>query len=129
MRFISTRAHGIIDYIVGAVLILAPFIFGFATGGAAMWVPILIGAAIIVYSLMTNYEMGISSTIDMRTHLWLDLAAGVILAVSPWLFGFSELVWAPHLIVGLLVVGTSLTTRTEPTGTPRHGRRTTERAA
>ncbi len=129
MRFISTRAHGIIDYIVGAVLILAPFIFGFATGGAAMWVPILIGAAIIVYSLMTNYEMGVSSTIDMRTHLWLDVAAGIILAVSPWLFGFSELVWAPHLVVGLFVIGASLTTHTEPAAPARSERRTTKRAA
>jgi hypothetical protein len=36
MRFISTRTHGIIDYIVGVILFFAPGIFGFAyVGGPA----------------------------------------------------------------------------------------------
>jgi hypothetical protein len=129
MRFISTRTHGIIDYIVGALLILAPFVLGFATGGAAMWVPIILGAAIIVYSLMTAYEMGATATISMSTHLWLDVAGGVFLAISPWLFGFSGLVWAPHLIVGLLAIGLGLTTHTTPAKTAHDRRDTTTRTA
>jgi hypothetical protein len=38
----------------------------------------------------------------------------VLLALSPWLFGFSDYVWQPHLIVGLLEIGTSLMTRRIP---------------
>jgi hypothetical protein len=52
--------------------------------------------------------------ISMPTHLMLDLGGGVLLALSPWLFGFSEYVWQPHLIVGLLEIGTSLMTRRIP---------------
>lgn len=121
MRFIPTSIHAILDYVIGAALILAPFVLGFDTGGAAMWVPIIIGAGIIAYSLFTNYEYSVSKNIDMRTHLGLDALAGVVLAVSPWVFGFSELVWAPHLIVGLFEIGAALTTHLEsrPTGTGR----------
>ncbi|MFW5967694.1 MAG: SPW repeat domain-containing protein [Persicimonas sp.] len=131
MRFIPTNIHAILDYVIGAALILAPFVLGFDTGGAAMWVPIIIGAGIIAYSLFTRYEYSISNNIDMRTHLGLDALAGVVLAVSPWVFGFSELVWAPHLIVGLFEIGTALTTRLEsrPRGTSRRGVGREERTA
>lgn len=114
MRFIPTRIHGIIDYVVGALLILAPFIFGFATGGAEMWVPIVVGVGTILYSLFTNYELGVMRTLSMRSHLWLDGIMGAFLAVSPWLFGFSEIVWVPHVVVGLLEIGAALMTKTVP---------------
>ena len=42
MRFRSTRVHGMIDYATGALLIIAPWLFGFADGSAAQWVPILL---------------------------------------------------------------------------------------
>lgn len=112
MRFISTYVHGIIDYVVGALLIVAPWLFGFAAGGAETVVPIIIGAAVILYSLFTDYEWGAVRKINMRTHLGFDIGGGVILAISPWLFGFSALVWVPHLLVGLLEIGTGLLTST-----------------
>ncbi len=36
MRFIPTRIHGMMDYLMGVLLIVAPCLFGFADGGAAM---------------------------------------------------------------------------------------------
>lgn len=50
----------------------------------------------------------------MRTHLMLDLAGGVVLAASAWVFGFADRVWLPHLVFGLLEFGAALTTRTTP---------------
>ncbi|MGB3586873.1 MAG: SPW repeat protein, partial [Tunicatimonas sp.] len=50
MRFISSKVHGLLDYISGALLILSPWIFGFATGSFAQWVPMLVGATILVVS-------------------------------------------------------------------------------
>lgn len=116
---ISTRMHGTMDYVIGIVLILAPFLFGFATGGAEMWVPVIIGAAVIVYSLMTAYERGVSPIISMRSHLWMDGIGGAVLALSPWLFGFAHIVYLPHLIVGIVEVLTALMTETVPQKTPR----------
>ena len=42
--------HGVIDYVLGVLLILAPFALGFADNGPAQWVPITLGAAAILYS-------------------------------------------------------------------------------
>jgi hypothetical protein len=114
MRIIPTRIHGVLDYLMGVVLIAAPWLLDFADGGPEQWVPVILGAGTIVYSLLTRYELGVARIIPMPVHLWIDLAAGILLAASPWLFGFSDEVWAPHLILGLLEMGASLMTRTTP---------------
>lgn len=109
---IPTRIHGMIDYATGAVLILAPYLFGFADGTAAQWLPMVLGALIIVMSLITNYELSVVKVVPLPTHLVLDIAAGVLLAASPWLFGFADRIWWPHLLVGVMeVVVASLTRR------------------
>lgn len=113
MRFITTRTHGVLDYVVGLLLIASPWLFGFADGGAAQWVPIAVGLGNIAYSLLTDYELGLTPLFSMPAHLMLDLAAGVLLAVSPWLFGFAAVVWVPHLVIGLFEIGASLMTERE----------------
>src|SRR5215210_6907676 len=125
MRFIPTRVHGMMDHLIGGLLILAPWLFNFDRGGAETWVPVILGAGVILYSLFTDYELSLVRSIPMPTHLMLDLGGGILLAVSPWLFGFSDYVWQPHLIVGLLEIGTSLMTRRAPDS----GRRTAHHAA
>jgi len=122
MRFISTRTHGVLDYLMGLLLIAAPWLLGFYRGDAETWVPVALGLSALVYSLMTNYELGAARVLSMRTHLMLDLMSGLLLAASPWLFGFAETVWAPHLILGLVEVGASLMTRRESsTEAHQHG--------
>ena len=113
MRFIPTKTHGYLDYIVGLLLIAAPWLFDFYRGGAETWVPVILGVATFIYSLMTDYELGASKMISMRTHLTIDLVSGIFLAASPWIFGFDEYVWAPHLIVGIFEIVASLCTRVE----------------
>jgi hypothetical protein len=114
MRFIPTRVHGYLDYIMGLLLIAAPWLFDFADGGAKQWIPVILGAGAIIYSLMTDYELGVSKAISMRTHLTLDLMSGILLAASPWLFGFADEIYMPHLILGILEIGAALTTKREP---------------
>jgi hypothetical protein len=114
MRFIPTRVHGIVDYVMGVLLIIAPWILGFNRGGAETWVPVVLGAGVIVYSLLTRYELGVARVIPMPVHLWLDVAGGALLAVSPWLFGFADQVWMPHVILGILEIGVAVFTQTAP---------------
>jgi hypothetical protein len=52
--------------------------------------------------------------IPMRTHLALDTASGLLLAASPWLFGFVESVYLPHLIMGAFEIGAAAMTRRTP---------------
>lgn len=114
MRFINTRVHGIMDYLMGIVLIIAPWLFGFANGGAAQWVPIVLGLGALVYSMITDYELGLLKILSMKVHLGIDLVAGIFLAASPWIFGFAQEVYLPHLILGILEVGASLMTQKQP---------------
>lgn len=100
---------------MGALLIVSPWLFGFADeGGAARWVPIVLGAGVILYSLVTKYELGLAGLIPMAVHLGLDVGGGLLLAVSPWLFGFADRVWVPHVAFGLLEVGAALLTKSTP---------------
>ena len=114
MRFIPTRVHGILDYVVGVLLIFAPRIFGFQNGGPEDRIPVMLGIATLIYSLLTRYELGLIKVIPFRVHLTLDFLSGVFLAISPWVFGFSERVWVPHLLVGLFEIGASLMTHRAP---------------
>jgi len=121
MRIIPTRVHGMLDYLVGILLIAAPWIFDFGDGGAKTWVPVVLGAGAIVYSLLTDYELGLARVISMPVHLLLDLGSGIILAVSPWLFGFSDEVKWPHLIIGLFEIGAAVMSQTHPADERRTG--------
>jgi hypothetical protein len=113
MRFLPTRIHGVIDHLWSAALIASPWLFGFATGGAAQWTAVVFGLTALLYSLATDYELGAVRLIPMRGHLALDGIAGAALAASPWLFGFSrEIVW-PHLLFGLSSVIASLVSRSD----------------
>ncbi len=119
MRFIPTRLHGFLDYIVGVVLIAAPWIFQFSDNTAATVVPIVLGVGLIVYSLVTDYELGIARVLPMSVHLFFDIAAGVVLAASPWIFGFADEsanVWVPHLLAGMAAVVLGLVTVQHPGG-------------
>lgn len=120
MRVIPTRIHGILDYLMGILLIAAPWIFNFNRGGAETYVPVILGAGVIMYSLLTDYELGVVKKIPMNLHLSLDIFGGVFLAVSPWLFGFSDYVYLPHLIFGILEIGASLMTHTAPEHSHSH---------
>ena len=116
MRFIPTRYHAPLDYIVGAVLIAAPWIFQFSDIGAATAVSIVLGAGLIAYSLFTNYELGVWKVAPMAVHNLFDIAAGALLVAAPWLFGFADEsanVWVPFVVVGLAAIFLGLTTKQE----------------
>ena len=109
---------------MGIVLIASPWLFDFADGGAAQWLPVILGASMIVLALMTDYELVAVRKISMRTHLMIDLLSGLLLAASPWIFSFADYVWEPHLILGLIEVGAALMTKREPSGEKGHHHRT-----
>ena len=116
MRFIPTKFHAPLDYIVGLALIAAPWIFQFSEHTAATVVPIVLGIGLIAYSLFTNYELGAWKVFPMAMHNVIDVVAGAVLAASPWIFGFADgtaNVWVPHLVVGLAAVFLGLTTKQE----------------
>ena len=118
IRFVPTGIHAYFDYIGAIALVTAPFLFGFASiGGVAVILPIVLGIGLLVYSLLTNYELGIPGVkfIPMSLHLAFDFVAAALLAASPFLFGFyhhAPNVWLPHLLSGLAVIVLVLVSQT-----------------
>lgn len=110
IRFVPTWLHAYFDYIGGIGLLAAPFVFGFFSGGGpAVIIPMVLGVGLILYSLLTNYELGIPGVkfIPMWMHLIFDFIAAAFLALSPFLFGFvnrTPNVWLPHLVAGIGVI-------------------------
>lgn len=115
MRFLPTSIHGVIDYLWGFALLSSPWLFGFADVPEARWVAIVFGVGAILYSVFTAYELGALRILPMSLHLILDGLAGALLAASPFLLGFSDQVYLPHLLFGLFSVAASLITRIEVT--------------
>jgi len=107
-RFIPTKVHGVLDYIVAVALFFAPMIFGFADmGGPAVIIPMVLGVGLLLYSLFTSYEWGVFKLLSMPYHLVFDVLASAFLAASPFIFGFynqAPNVWLPHVVVGLTVI-------------------------
>jgi hypothetical protein len=115
-----------IDYPMGLLLIALPWLGGFATGGPAMWIPIVAGAAMLGLSAITAYEAGLMKIVPMSGHLAVDVVLGLFMAASPWLFGFAEAVWLPFVLLGLGEFGAAMTTQVQP---GHHIARATRRVA
>ena len=116
MRFIPTKLHAPLDYIVGATLIAAPWIFQFSDDGAPTAISVVLGIGLIAYSLFTDYELGVWKVAPMAVHNLFDIAAGALLAASPWIFGFADdgaNVLALFVVVGVAAIFLGLTTRQE----------------
>lgn len=109
MRLIPTRAHGVIDYLWGAALLGLSWRFG-----PQGWILAVFGAGAILYSLFTDYELGVFPMLSMRTHLMIDILGGLLLAASPWIFGLEGSLRVLPLLFGVFSVMAGLTTRTDP---------------
>jgi len=113
MKLISTKTHGVLDYLVGIFLIVSPWIFGLNPTDAEGIIFIVLGIMAVVYSIFTNYELGLIRIIPVKIHLMLDVLSGIVLAASPWLFEFSDKVYIPHVVLGLFEIAAGLMTQTK----------------
>jgi hypothetical protein len=120
----SLRVHNVLDYVLGAFLLVAPWVFNFSELDAARDVMLFGGATLIVYSLLTNYHYAIARLIPLGAHMTLDALLGVFLILGPVLFGYRGLItegqYAAHIVLGLIAVGMVAVTqpRSEAAKTP-----------
>lgn len=114
MRMISTKTHGMLDYLTGVTLLALPKALGLDDVPASARVLRTAGAGAATYSLITDYELGALKILPMPAHLALDAASGALLASSPWLFGFAgngRRHWLPHALVGATEILAALTSK------------------
>ncbi len=114
MRFVPTRLHGVADWLLGALLIALPFLLELDRSAPEGWLPMVLGAAGLTVTFFTDHELGVVRRLPMSRHLMIDGLSGALLAASPWLFGFSDRVWMPHLLLGLTEVVAAFVTKLEP---------------
>src|SRR4051812_18195841 len=88
MKIIPKFFHGILDYMMGLCLVLAPNLFGFTdAGAAAVWIPRIVGLLILGQAMTTDYELGIMKLIPIAMHLMADYVVGAFLLFAPFLLG------------------------------------------
>lgn len=100
MKIISTKIHGVLDYLTAITLIASPSLFHFGDDSKARGIVTIIGGILLLMSLFTNYELSARKRLSMKAHLRVDFIAGLILALSPYLFEFRDHVYLPHVIIG-----------------------------
>jgi len=102
---ISLKIHNILDYVAGVALILCPPIFGFSDVMGARNLFLVLGFGLIGYSLITQYRYSIAKIIPIGVHMFLDVMAGLVLMVGPWLFDYRSMITtgqtALHFVLGL----------------------------
>ena len=54
---LPARVHASLDYLLGFLLILIPFLFGFADVEEALYASVLIGVAYLVMTLVTRFPL------------------------------------------------------------------------
>jgi hypothetical protein len=99
--------HYAIDFAIGVLLLIGPWLFGFAENVAAVVVTVLFGVAMIANGLCAA-DQPMLTRIPFVTHLFLEVAGGGLLVGSPWIIGFSHLSWVPHVVIGIVVAARGL---------------------
>ena len=107
--------HGLVEYGVGALSIVAPFLFSFDSDVAKV-VSILLGAAIIVFGFMTEAPTGVTRNLPIASHVVLDYVGSLFLIIAPFLFGFKDDAKATvyFIVIGLGFLLLTLATRYKP---------------
>lgn len=111
MRFIPTRVHALLDYVLGIVIAVFPYATGYAYRGVVGYGCAVLGLGLFVYSLFTNYEYAAVRIIPMKVHLGLDALGGLVLIILALAAGGPSGATVPLLILGVLEIGSSMMTQ------------------
>ena len=108
---IPPLVHGLLDYLLAALLIAAPFLIGFDED-AATALSIAAGVAVLMLGAFTAWRTGIVKSIPPVAHAMLDYLLAALLIALPFLAGFSDDGEASAFFVAVGVAGLLLTIAT-----------------
>ena len=86
---IPAFVHGILEYLGGALLIAAPFIFSFDSGGATA-VGIVGGVLMLAFTASSELRTGLIKSIPVSAHVVMDVIFAALLIASPFIFAYSD---------------------------------------
>ncbi len=88
VRFLPAWFHAIADYAVGALLVIVAASAGGSSG--AVGTGIVVGATVLVVSMLTRYPLGVVKVLPFPVHSGGDYLAAALLLVAPWVLNFSS---------------------------------------
>ena len=120
--FISTKVYGFLNYVLALTLMASPWLFGFVgVGKAALFLPLIFGWLQLIMAIFSNHSFGFIKVFPVSMHCFIDVIGGSFLLASPWIYGYSSSVFAPQLILGLIVFLLGIFTESSPiTDAPMH---------
>jgi hypothetical protein len=80
--------HGVLDYGLALLFLLAPSILDFPDNASNL--SYIIGVVYIGTSLITRYPLGLFKLLPFPTHGALETIMALAWIVFPWMFGFSQ---------------------------------------
>ena len=108
---ISTKVHGVLDYITASFLHTLPRVMGWSRPVTALLD--CAGTAATTYSLFTDYELGAVKALPMKAHLTLDaLSGGTLIGAAVIMDDEDPDVRATLAAIGAWEIAAALLTRT-----------------
>jgi hypothetical protein len=103
--------HGLLEYGIGVLLIASSSFF--YDDGTATAVSILLGAAVLAISALSDIPTALLRRIPLSAHVLLDYLFGILLVASPFIFDFSSETGAVafFLVVGIFYLVLTAVTR------------------
>src|SRR4051812_28630245 len=113
MALMSTRTHGLLDYVVGGAMTVLPQVL--RCGKPAARLLEVAGAGAAMYSMLTDYEKGVFKVLPMEAHLAMDALSGATLIGASFLLkDESTDVRAVLAGLGAFEIAAAAMTATEP---------------
>ena len=110
-RLLPAWLHAIADYAVALSLIAVALLVG--GSGTAVAAGVVIGAVVLVVSMLTRYPLGVVKVLPFPVHSAGDYLAAALLVASPFALGFSSsdrALTVVYLAAGVAVLAVSLLT-------------------
>ena len=110
---IPLSVHVLLEYGLGILTILAPFLLSFDDSAADI-LAVLIGAGILVLAVVSDAPTGLARTLPAASHVVIDYVLGLLLIVVPFVFGFAgddAVATAYFIALGVLFVVLAVLTR------------------
>lgn len=112
VRLVPWIVHSVIEYAAAALLIAAPFLFGFDSD-TAQWTAIALGVLVLLVAVITRSPVGVTKSLPVSAHATLDYVLAVVLVLVPFLLGFADDTAAVtfFVLLGVAHAGLSMLTR------------------